>query len=132
MLKVYPAIFTQDPNEYEETKGYYTVIFPDFYGVTQGKNIEEAMENASDYLGIILSDYIENGDSLPTPSNIDDFTIDEHSFATLVSVDLDDYLKDMPYDRTTVTIPHYLKVKADKKGVNFSKVLSDSLEALVL
>ena len=132
MIKVYPAIFTQDPNDYEETKGYYTINFPDLYGLTQGKNLEEAMENASDYLGIILSDYIENGDDLPSPSNIDEISIGNHSFVTLVSVDLNDYLKDMPYDRTTVTIPHYLKVKADKKGINFSKLLSESLETLVL
>lgn len=91
MFKVYPAVFTQDPNDYEETMEYYTVSFPDLYGVTQGRNIEKAMENASDYLGIILSDYIENGDDLPIPSNIDDIELDEHSFVTLVSVDLKDW-----------------------------------------
>lgn len=131
MLKVYPAVFMNDPNEYEETKGYYTIHFPDLYGVTQGKDLEEAMMNASDYLGIVLSDYIESGEDLPTPSNIDEIEVDNHSFVTLVSVELNDYLKDMPYDRTTVTIPHYLKAKADKNGLNFSKVLSESLEKLV-
>lgn len=38
----------------------------------------------------------------------------------------------MPYDCTIVKFSHYLKIKEDKNALNFSKVLSESLEKLVL
>ena len=131
MIKVYPAIFKKEIDDYEETKDYYLIEFPDLYGVTQGKDITDGMEMASDYLGIILSDYIENGEELPEPSEIKDIKTDENSFVTLVSVDLNDYIKETKFDRTTITLPHYLKTRADKMGINYSKTLAEMLEELV-
>src|SRR5947209_8362886 len=58
----YLALF--DPAE----EGGYVVTFPDLkWGVTQGDSDAEAMEMAADALAMILSDYIEKGEPLPTP-----------------------------------------------------------------
>lgn len=87
MQKVYVAVFEKDPVG-------YGIYFPDVKGaVTQGRNIAEGMENASDALGIMLADLIENNVSLPQATDINDIVIqEENQFKTLISVDLMDYL----------------------------------------
>lgn len=122
MLKVYSAVFEQDPVG-------YGIYFPDIEGaVTQGTTIEEGIDNASDALGMMLADLIENEIPLPQPTNINEIKIDENTqFKTLISVDLADYLKETKLDKKTVKIPHWLNVRAIKANVNFSKTLSDAL-----
>ena len=122
MIKVYSAVFEQDPVG-------YGIYFPDIEGaVTQGTTIEEGIDNASDALGMILADLIENEIPLPQPTNINEIKIDENTqFKTLISVDLADYLKETKLDKKTAKIPHWLNVRAIKANVNFSKTLSDAL-----
>ena len=122
MIKVYSAVFEQDPVG-------YGIYFPDIEGaVTQGTTIEEGIDNASDALGMMLADLIENEIPLPQPTNINEIKIDENTqFKTLISVDLADYLKETKLDKKTVKIPHWLNMRAIKANVNFSKTLSDAL-----
>ena len=122
MKKVYPAIFEKDPVG-------YGIYFPDIEGaVTQTKDIIEGLEVASDALGIMLGDLVENNKPLPKPTNINDLSIDsEREFATLISVDLNDYLKDVQLDKKTIKIPHWLNVRATNEGINFSKTMSEAL-----
>ncbi|EOT44465.1 type II toxin-antitoxin system HicB family antitoxin [Enterococcus columbae] len=122
MQKVYVAVFEKDPVG-------YGIYFPDVEGaVTQGSTIAEGMENASDALGIMLADLIENSVPLPKATAINDVVIEnEHQFKTLISVDLMDYLKESVLDKKTVKVPHWLNVRATKANINFSKTLSDAL-----
>ena len=122
MKKVYPAIFEKDPVG-------YGIYFPDIEGaVTQSKDIIEGLEVASDALGIMLGDLVENNKPLLKPTNINDLSIDsEREFATLISVDLNDYLKDVQLDKKTIKIPHWLNVRATNEGINFSKTMSEAL-----
>lgn len=123
MKKVYPAIFEKDPVG-------FGIYFPDVEGaVTQAESISEGLENASDALGIILSYLIENDKPLPTPSDISTIEVDsDMEFVTLISVELNDYLKDAKLDKKTIKIPHWLNVKATKKGINFSKTMTEALQ----
>lgn len=123
MKKVYPAIFEKDPVG-------YGIYFPDVEGaVTQGETITEGLENASDALGIFLSDLVEKNIPLPSPSDMKTMTLDSDSeFVTLVSVDLNDYLKDAKLDKKTIKIPHWLNVRATKEGINFSRTMAEALE----
>lgn len=60
----YPARFERD-----RRSGSYTVTFPDFdWGITQGDDLDDAMEMARDVLKILLDDCIENRRPLPRPS----------------------------------------------------------------
>jgi len=60
----YPARF-----ELHRPSGSYTVTFPDFdWGVTQGDDLDDAMEMARDMLRILLEDCIEHRKALPKPS----------------------------------------------------------------
>ncbi|OTO77403.1 type II toxin-antitoxin system HicB family antitoxin, partial [Enterococcus sp. 12E11_DIV0728] len=105
MLVSYPALFY-----FENSEGYdpgFSVFFPDFpnTGGTSGSTISEALEMASDYLGILLSDDIEQERELPKPSLISSLSLEENdpfkddsdfnfeydfekSFVSMVSVDL--------------------------------------------
>ena len=108
MLVTYPALFY-----YDDTDGAnapYFVTFPDFeHSATQGEDMADAMAMASDWLGINLADYIENGREIPTPTPInalslasnnpfqDDEDIDlvydpSKSFISMVMVDVAEYL----------------------------------------
>jgi antitoxin HicB len=60
----YPARFERD-----RRSTTYTVTFPDFdWGITQGDDLEDAMEMARDVLKILLQDCIERRLPLPEPS----------------------------------------------------------------
>lgn len=122
MNKVYPAIFEQD------TVGY-GIYFPNVEGaVTQAETIPDGLVMAADALGIMLADLIEKDQPLPKPTPINQVAFDkETQFVTLVAVDLADYLKEGKLDKKNVSIPHWLNLRAEKAGVNFSKTLTEAL-----
>ncbi|MBO1307174.1 type II toxin-antitoxin system HicB family antitoxin [Enterococcus sp. 669A] len=122
MNKVYPAIFELDPVG-------YGIYFPDVEGaVTQGATVPEGLTMAADALGIMLADLIANEETLPEPTPINEIDYDkETQFVTLVAVNLADYLKEAKLDKKNVSIPHWLNVRAEKAGVNFSKTLTEAL-----
>lgn len=59
----YPAKFTAD-----KESGGFVVTFPDLPGATQGDTIEEAIQMASEALGLSLTEYVERNVDLPVPS----------------------------------------------------------------
>lgn len=122
MIKVYPAIFEKDPVG-------FGIYFPDVEGaVTQAATIEEGIAVASDALGIQLAWNIENQQPLPPATPINALSLDkENQFATLIPVDLADYLQDTAPDKKTIKIPHWLNVRATKEGINFSKTMTEAL-----
>lgn len=122
MIKVYPAVFELDPVG-------YGIIFPDVEGaVTQAADIPEGLENASDVLGIQLAWLIESNLPLPSPSKVNDVNYNKATqFVTLVSVDLADYLKETKADKKTIKIPHWLNIRAEKAGINFSRTMTEAL-----
>ncbi len=122
MIKIYPAVFEKDPVG-------YGIYFPDVEGAeTQGDNLENGLEMASDALGIQLAWNIENGFSLPVASPVNDIDIDKNTqFVTLISVDLVDYLQETNPDKKTIKIPHWLNVRAEKEKINFSKTMTEAL-----
>ncbi len=71
MLASYPALFYHTDTDESEVK--YFISFPDFPEQvgTQGLDIADALFMASDWLGIVLADCIENNREIPlsTPIN---------------------------------------------------------------
>lgn len=143
MLVTYPALFY-----YDDTDGAnapYFVTFPDFeYSVTQGKDMADAMAMASDWLGINLADYIENGREIPTPTPInalslatnnpfqDDEDIEpvydpSKSFISMVMVDVAEYLGSQEPVKKTLTIPRWADTLGRDLGLNFSQTLTDAI-----
>lgn len=144
MLVSYPALFY-----FEVSEGYesgFSVFFPDFPDVagTSGSDVSEAIENASDFLGILLADDIEAGRDLSKPSLISslsleknnpfkddpDFTLEydsEKSFISMVSVDLEEYLGLDEPTKKTLTIPKWADKMGKELNFNFSKTLTDAI-----
>ncbi|OFK71007.1 hypothetical protein HMPREF2805_07695 [Streptococcus sp. HMSC034E03] len=143
MLVTYPALFY-----YDDTDGAnapYFVTFPDFeHSATQGEDMADAMAMASDWLGINLADYIENGREIPTPTPInalslasnnpfqDDENIDlvydpSKSFISMVMVDVAEYLGSQEPVKKTLTIPRWADTLGRDLGLNFSQTLTDAI-----
>ena len=143
MLVTYPALFY-----YDDTDGAnapYFVTFPDFeHSATQGEDMADAMAMASDWLGINLAEYIENGREIPTPTPInalslasnnpfqDDENIDlvydpSKSFISMVMVDVAEYLGSQEPVKKTLTIPRWADTLGRDLGLNFSQTLTDAI-----
>ena len=120
----YPAILDNSENE----NGEYTVTFPDVPGaISQGKDIPEAMANASEALGLMLYDVKK----LPEVSNLKDVENEnKDSFVTMIFSNLDEIAKTVkkPTVKKNTTIPGDLAQKAEAAGINFSKTLTEALE----
>ena len=119
MKLVYPANFY-----YEEDEGY-SVEIPDLLGcVTQGENLEEAMEMAQDAaLGWILT-------AIEAEEEIEQIKLEGNGFKTLLLLDIDQYTEKYGTKKSikkTLTIPEWLNKRAEKIGINFSQVLQESL-----
>ena len=143
MLVTYPALFY-----YDDTDGAnapYFVTFPDFeHSATQGEDMADAMAMASDWLGINLADYIENGREIPTPTPINAFSLASNnpfpdaanidlvydpskSFISMVMVDVAEYLGSQEPVKKTLTIPRWADTLGRDLGLNFSQTLTDAI-----
>lgn len=143
MLVTYPALFYYDDTD--GTNVLYFVTFPDFeHSATQGEDMADAMAMASDWLGINLADYIENGREIPTPSDInvlslvdnnpfrddEDITLTydpSKSFVSMVMVDVAEYLGSQEPVKKTLTIPRWADNLGRELGLNFSQTLTDAI-----
>lgn len=144
MIYTYPAVFMKYKKD-----NHYGIYFPDLDNITDGKDLNDAMFMATDLLALTLSTLIDNNQKIPFPSQLNnikpkdiidelqnDFTDKEKKedeiseyFVNYVSVDPIEYAKKYinKYDKKTLTIPHWLNVKAQEKGINFSKTLTKAL-----
>ena len=70
----------------------------------------------------------EEGRIIPEPSK-EIPKIAENEIMTYVDIDFDEYRHsiDMTAERTNVTLPRYLKRKAEAAGINFSQELQERL-----
>ena len=123
---VFPAVFFED----EVDKGMYNVRFPDLPECfTCGKNLADAIEMASDALGLCM--YMAERDKrpIPAPSRVADVKLQDGEFCQLVPVSMAPVRKawrQRPV-RKTLTIPSYLAALADEAKVNYSLLLQNAL-----
>ena len=128
----YPAIF------YEEFDGRYSVQFPDFDEITDGRTLQEAQYMAVEYLFAKITLDKKDSRPLPTPSSLDVISTDpdlfgmcKSHFKTIVAVDMDTFSKYMEGKqtvRTNVTMPKYLKDLAIEQHINISSVVQEALK----
>jgi predicted RNase H-like HicB family nuclease len=78
---------------HKDRKSDFGVSFPDFPGcVTAGKTLDEARRMAGEALALHIRGMVEDGETVPDPSTIDDVAEDpaiEGAVAFLVDVDLE-------------------------------------------
>ncbi len=122
MKYVYPAIFTKD----EDKIG---VSIPDLPGCyTFGDNMADAIDMASDAIAMVLVSLEDEKKSIPTPSEPSSLKSD--GIISLVVADTTAWRKqfDNKAVKKTLSIPSWLNQKAEAAGINFSKVLQESLQ----
>ena len=128
MQLTYPAIFIP----WEDGKGY-TVEVPDLPGcVSEGDNLAEAILMATDAAsGWVLTE-LEDGKPVPVASPIKKIKPEAGGFVSMLVLDMDAYAEKYGNKavRKNLTIPAWLNTFAEKKHINFSQVLQDSLTKL--
>ena len=120
----YPAVFTPDGEG-------YSVEFPDIEGCyTCGDSLEEAMEMAEDVLNLTLTFKEDEGIAFGAPSDVRKIKTEDGEFVSLFMADTDTYRKKINNKsvKKTLTIPQWLNVAAEERGVNFSQILQDALK----
>ena len=120
----YLAVFETDDNP------GISVYFPDVAGcVTCGDNFDHALRMAKEALSLHIYGMEKDGEVLPERTD----KISEISPGDLVvpvSI-FPDAVRDEIYNRrekTTVTIPHWLKIAAETEGLNYSRLLETAIK----
>lgn len=120
----YPAIF------HKADEGGFWISFPDLPEcLTEGDNMSQAYEMASDALGLSLTDMEQNKTPFPVPSEPDFIRVEENSFLVVIEFDMLAYKKkhNSKAVKKTLSIPEWLNEEATALGINFSQVLQEAL-----
>lgn len=119
--KTYPAVFYK-----EEKSNSWILNFPDIpEAYTDAKTLDELWDNAREVLELSLEGKIIDTEVIPEPSDIENViekNLDKK--VILVNVLVNNQLL---YEKTSITIPKYLKDFAVDKEFNLSGMLSDLL-----
>lgn len=129
MKNVYPVLFTK-------TDECILVEVPDFDILTEGKDMNDAIDMARDAIELKCVSLEDAEESIPMPTNINELDMVNSEFfkagatiASLVDVDSAEYRKkiDTRTVRRNVALPSWLNYEADKAGVNVSRILQEAL-----
>ena len=126
MKLIYPAVFYP----FSDGSGGYTVEFPDLPGcVTEGKDLEEAFEMATDAASGWVLEELEEGNTVPERSDYSDVKPREGGRVNIVLLDIDKYADKYGEKavRKNVTIPAWLNTFAEKRQMNFSQILQEAI-----
>lgn len=121
MLKAYPIILKPSND------GGFIVDIPSFDISTQGEDITECITMARDAIGLMGIDMEDDDKEIPEPIKVNSSALKDDEIVTFVDVDFAAYRENSKAVKKNCTIPGWLNKKAEKAGVNFSKVLQDAL-----
>lgn len=119
----YPAVF------HRAEEGGFWVSFPDFPECfTEGDDLTRAYEMAVEAMGLALVSRKEEGEEIPSPTEIDKVDVEEGTLA-IIEFDMLEYQKkhNSRAVKKTLSIPEWLNEEATAMGVNFSQVLQEAL-----
>lgn len=123
MKTAYPIVLTPDEHG-------FVVYVPDLDINTEGDSIANAIEMASDAIGLCGITLQDMGKEIP-PASTELPKCKSDEIATFALIDFEAYRRanDMRTVRKNVSLPSYLNELADKAGINFSQVLQEGLKA---
>ena len=129
MKNVYPVFFTK-------TEDCVLVEVPDLEILTEGKDIESAIEMARDAISVTIISLEDNDERIPTASKMSEIDTSSstfynlgETFLSLVDANVYEYRKKIETKpvRRNVSLPSWLNHAADVAGINVSKVLQEAL-----
>ena len=132
-VKPYPAIL-------EKTKKGYSVFFPDLPGaVSAGKNYENAIQHAKECLSLHLYGMIQDKESIPEPTHIDEVIqkLEKNELVALIEPDVFS-VKAQQEDkavRINITLPRSLleaiDARADQLHINRSMLIQKAAREVI-
>lgn len=120
----YPAIIE------ENESGQVDIIFPDFENaVTCATDKRHFVEEAQDFLVLLIDDYEETGQELPE-ANSAAYTVSSGQQLVFINVWMPYHRSQIKvtYTKKTLTIPLWLDILAKKNDINFSATLVEALK----
>ena len=114
---------------HEEDGTFYAAV-PDIPGcITTGHSLSDAIDQITDALSACLCTMEDEDDPIAPPSDQCRIPHAADDFCTLIRVDTIAYraLTDTRAVRKNVSIPAWMASRAEKLGINCSKVLQDAL-----
>lgn len=118
---------------HKDSKSDFGVSFPDFPGcVTAGSSIDEAKDMAHDALSLHIKGMLEDGESIPAPSKLEDIMADpDYSDAVAILVVTVSEAKPRSV-RVNITLPEDMLRKIDavarKRGMSRSSFLVNAAQ----
>jgi predicted RNase H-like HicB family nuclease len=121
-IAVYPVYLTAVGD------GSYSVYVPDIDRYTQGKDLADAIYMARDLIGSMDIAEADLGRELAAPFS-SGYRPGGDEVLSYVDIDFAAYRSrhDHKMVRKNCTIPRYIEAAASKRGLNFSRVLSEAL-----
>jgi predicted RNase H-like HicB family nuclease len=123
----YLAVFETDD------KPGISVYFPDIPGcISCGDNFDHALQMAKEALSLHLYGMEKDGEPPPErtdripESNAGDLIVPVSVYPDIPDIGKDEI--DNRREKTTVTIPHWLKEAAEAEGVNYSRLLETAIK----
>jgi len=129
MKYAYPAIFTTE--KVSDLGIVYVVEIPDILGcVTEGESIAEAISMAREALAGCLLVMKQSKETIPAPSDITLFKFEPGQFASIIDVDLSEYLRKKQKKAIikTVSLPQWIDAMAEEAGISYSQVIQKALK----
>ncbi|MEA5146010.1 MAG: type II toxin-antitoxin system HicB family antitoxin, partial [Candidatus Limiplasma sp.] len=129
MKAIYAAVLWPKDNG----NGYFIKV-PDVPGcATSGKDLVEAMEMMRDALAGCLCVLEDTGEPLPAPRLPAAISCEPGETLALIDVDTIKYRMetDNRAVRKNVSLPAWMATMAEKKGINCSQVLQESLKRMI-
>ena len=129
MKGVYPVLFTQ-------TDGGILIEIPDFEILTEGKDMNDAINMARDAIELKCVSLEDAKENIPVPSDIEQIDVNNTTFSnegktvvSFVDVDSGEYRRkiDTKTVRRNVALPGWLNYEAEHAGINVSRVLQEAL-----
>lgn len=122
---MFPAVF-QPCKE-----GGYSIYFPDLPGcISEGDTLEEALAMAKDGLELFLWNMEDGKEEIPEPTPPEGIKIEDGNFVVPIIADMKLARAQMNNKtvNTNVTIPQWLKFKAEENKINFSQLLQEAIK----
>ena len=120
----YLAVFETDE------KPGISVYFPDVPGcISCGENFDHALKMAKEALALHIYGMEKDGETLPERTDkisqlgANDMVVPVTIYPDIVKDEINNRR-----EKTTVTIPHWLKVAAEMEGLNYSKLLENAIK----
>ena len=113
MKLIYPAVF----KPFTDQSGGYVVEFPDLPGcVTEGKDLEQAIEMGIDAASGWILGELEDGEKIPHASDYSEITAENGCMINMLLLDIDAYEEKYGEKavRKNLTIPAWLNTFAEK------------------